>query len=804
MQRREFSRAVAATAALNLAQAFGTDDRAGRPAQGKESKKSGPVERPPAMGLNLSGMEWARPGLRHSLSSWPNVHFSVPRAGDVAYLTANGYTRNRLPIQWELLQPMLLGSVASASVRALVGQPGEFHAAYAACITSVLDAHAAAGMGCIIDLHNYGRYQDFRYQADGSVIGLRAAPQPMLRPYTTDPGQVQERIFALAPGATLTPAHFADVWRRAALHWKNHPGLAGYGLMNEPHDLPQAGQVVASTSREDLLIWPAFAQAAIAAIRAVDTARPIYLAGNAWSSAMSIGTHNPAWPLAGTGLIYEVHLYLDARSTGQAFDYDTELLKSRQGGSRPIDADTGRQRLKIATDWAQAHGVKLALTEVGMPIDDTRWEEMFSRVARHAQQTGCELYGWLGGNHWPIRSHPLNQLPCWYQSRTLEPTASALLKAAAGLHQATLFDEGPSLGAADSPMTITVLARGHLAAPLTFMVAAEGGGSLNPTQLTIPAGANGRASYTFTPAGNSVATLRYSASGAQVPPARKVYTLSDPVAHATSRLSEAAMAILARYAGCQWLMADGYTDFMLGRPAADGQTVRAIADSGFGSSLGNAMEMLTWVNDQGPASGGMRLAVMRSARGKPYSDHTAPNTCGFWCKKSLPLPGLQPQPRNRVPYHLEGEHFAIAVVGVPGGQHSGVIFQASSAEHAYYAELSLMNNQPAARFRDARGQTLQLISPEKLRPQQPVVLSLTCAPGAQRLRINARHVAGGSVVFAPSAFSQFLIAGGFLDYSPRNGFAGHVYAVITGQGAPTMSELAVLERHLASQAGLSV
>ncbi|MDB5845490.1 MAG: glycoside hydrolase, family 5, partial [Polaromonas sp.] len=237
----------------------------------------------PPMGTNLSGMEWAVAGLRFSPSSRPNVDFTVPRAADVAYLASTGHRKNRLPIQWELLQPMLHDTPANAAARAAIGQPGQFHAAYASCITGVLDAHAAVGSRCIIDLHNYCRYQDFRFQPDGSVIGLTVPSDPLVRAYTRDASQVRTRIFALAPGATLTVANFTDFWTRAALKWKDHPGFGGYGLMNEPYDLPRDGGIVAWNEEpqvrddESLLIWPEFAKAAIAAIRALDATGTIYL-----------------------------------------------------------------------------------------------------------------------------------------------------------------------------------------------------------------------------------------------------------------------------------------------------------------------------------------------------------------------------------------------------------------------------------------------------------------------------------------------------------------------------------------------
>jgi endoglucanase len=359
MRRRQFHQFSAATAAALLLRRVWA-----QPASG------------PAMGTNLSGMEWARPGLRLSLSSMPNLHFTVPRRAEVAYLASQGFMKNRLPIQWELLQPVLFDTPANPVARTAIGVPGEFHSGYAGFITSVLDAHAAVGATCILDLHNYARYRDFRWQADGSVLGLMVPADPLLRPYTSDRSQVIERIFALAPGASLSPAHFTDFWARAARQWGRHPGLGGYGLMNEPHDLPAPGGVLPTQGRgEDLTIWPRFAQAAIRTIRGIDARTPIYVSGNTWNSAMSLATRNPGFPLQGENLIYEVHLYLDAFSNGNGFDYDAELAKNFSAGFGvgPIHADTGADRLRMATRWANAQGVRLALTEIGMPLDDVRW-----------------------------------------------------------------------------------------------------------------------------------------------------------------------------------------------------------------------------------------------------------------------------------------------------------------------------------------------------------------------------------------------------------------------------------------------
>jgi endoglucanase len=759
----------------------------------------------PGIGTNLSGLEWAKPALRRTEGTQPNLNFTVPRKADVAWLAAEGFRKNRLPIQWELLQPMLHDTRANAQVRALVGEPGEFHAGYAQYITDVLDAHAAVGARCIIDLHNYARYQDFAFQGDGSVRGLKSPPSPLQRAFTEDGSQVQERIFALATGATLTQAHFADFWRRAAARWKDHPGFGGYGLMNEPHDLPRPGQTVASEGGgEDLTIWPAYARAAIDAIRAIDRANPIYVAGNEWSSAMAMPTRNPGFPLQGENLVYEVHMYLDSQSSGHWFDFESEKAKNFSAGvgRRPIDMDTGVNRLRPSIEWAREHGLQVALTEVGMPIDDPRWEEMFTRACSYAVSNGCEVMSWMGGSHWPIRNFAINHVPGWYQNKTFEPAVCGPMKAAAGIARATLYDDAAGWAPPGKPVTVTVFARGHLARPLRLTLSSEGGGSFSQGTVTLPAGPNRQASFTFTPPPDRVATIRYAADGGhQVPPPRKVYALTDPVALAGTRLADAAHAILARYQASKWDMADGHTDFVGGQACADGQALRAVSDSGFGSRVGNAMEMLNFVNKDNAQSGTMQVPRMRTVQGRKCSDHTAPDTFGLWCKKTAPEAGVQPNPRNRALFDLHDEHFAIAAISVPGQWNSGIVFQASRAENRQASELRIDGLRAQARWLDAKGQEVVLASPAAIAPGVPHVLSFTAAPGAQTLRVDAAEVARAQARFAPSAFSQMLIGWGFVDYYPRGGFGGHVYAVIAGRGRPSPHELAVLERYLASLSG---
>jgi endoglucanase len=440
-----------------------------------------------------------------------------------------------------------------------------------------------------------------------------------------------------------------------------------------------------------------------------------------------------------------------------------------------------------------------------MPIDDIRWQDMFKLMLDHARQTRCEVLVWQGGNHWTFHNAGINFAPGWHQNKTLEPSMSGVLKAAAGVAGATLFSDGPGWAPSGTTITITVYARGYLAAPVTLSVAASSG-SLSKTTVTLAAGANTQDTFTFTSASNTIATISYSvvSGGSQPPPARRVFSLSDPVAYAYStHLANGAQALLAKYSACKWEVGEGFTDYMQGWPASAGEIVRAIADSGYGSSPGNAMEMLNWLNNELPM-GPMVPPVMRVTNGVKNSDHSAPDTFGFWCRKCLGVPNAQPNPRNRVPYGIDEPHFAIVAAGVPGIGNTGVVFQASNSTESHLAEIGMANSQPQARWVDAGGATVALTAPTRLVANTPAVICLTSVPGAQRLRVNAQVVASAARTFVASPCDQLLLGSGFVDHSPRGGFGGNFYSAITGRGAPTSDELGVMERYLANTAGFFI
>jgi endoglucanase len=332
-------------------------------------------------------------------------------------------------------------------------------------------------------------------------------------------------------------------------------------------------------------------------------------------------------------------------------------------------------------------------------------------------------------------------------------------------------------------------------------IVSSNGGALSASSVTIPAGANSQATYTFTPAPNTITTLTYSVSGGlNAPPPRKVYSLVDPAAYAATDLGEAARAVIAKYSACKWEMADGYTDYEGGAPAQAGQQLRAISDSGYGSSVGNAMEMLNWMNTDSASLANMPPPTMRVINGKKCSDHSGTATSGFWCRKTFPLSDAQPHPRNVLPYTVGDPHFILAAVSLNTPQ-DGVVFQASNAYAQTATQVVIAGGRPQANVIDAGGNNVTLTAAGALPAGAPSVITFACAPGTQSLRVNSNVAASGSALFGTSVMDQMLIGSGFQQFYPQQGFGGNVFAVITGKGAPSAAELRVLENWLGTLAG---
>lgn len=255
-----------------------------------------------------------------------NVDWVAPQVWEYQYFASKRLTMIRLPFRWERVQPTLSGPLDPDMV---------------AILKSQLAIAAALNMTVLLDCHNYARYGDF-------VINGTSGP--------------------------LTSAVFADLWLRMASEFGGLRGLHGYDLQNEPHDMP------------DLHVWPMAAQAAITAIRTVDTVTPIYVEGNQWSGAAEWTENNPDFPLTDpyNRIVYSTHCYLDRDGSGTHFNWEEEL-------SHNVTVDIGVQRLSNFIGWKTKYGVMGHLGEMGIGYDHDGWFEALDRSLHVVQAAGMEM-----------------------------------------------------------------------------------------------------------------------------------------------------------------------------------------------------------------------------------------------------------------------------------------------------------------------------------------------------------------------------------------------------------------------------
>src|SRR5215211_414315 len=118
-------------------------------------------------GINVAGAEF----------SSSNVIWENPQS--FVYLASRGIRLIRLPFLWESIQPTL-----SAPLSAVI----------LAGLHATVDAAGAAGLKVVIDVHNYGLFNNIAYGDTGS----------------------------------FTQANFVDLWTRLSKEFANDPAVIGY------------------------------------------------------------------------------------------------------------------------------------------------------------------------------------------------------------------------------------------------------------------------------------------------------------------------------------------------------------------------------------------------------------------------------------------------------------------------------------------------------------------------------------------------------------------------------------------------
>lgn len=244
-------------------------------------------------GVNVAGGEFGAPVV-DTTSSFSNVnrgaydrayHYDSQPTFD--YLASRGAKVVRIPFRWERVQPTLGAGLDLEEVRRLKAVAGRAR---------------AAGMKVILDLHNYGGY----YLHDAaSGRGVRHA----------------------IGSAAVPVTRFADLWRRLSGYFKGNDAVLGYGLMNEPVDMPGRAKG-----------WEQASQAAVDKIRTNGDGAVVFVSGYNWDGVQTFASVHPRkWIVDYSRRTrYEAHHYWDRDNSGDYPDpYDAELADAIARGFRP-------------------------------------------------------------------------------------------------------------------------------------------------------------------------------------------------------------------------------------------------------------------------------------------------------------------------------------------------------------------------------------------------------------------------------------------------------------------------------------
>lgn len=401
----------------------------------------------------------------------PHTDYYVPRPEDLDYLRGRGLTTLRVPFKWERLQP---------------SPGGALDATFLGFLRDLADQAAARGVGLILDVHNYGGYQ-------GEKIG----------------------------GGTVTPGHLADLWKRLAGELAGHTGVVAYDLMNEPSNMPAPG------------VWPETAQLVTETIRQVDPETTLYVEGDHWSSAASWVRVNGDLDIQdpSDNLVYSAHTYFDRDSSGVHYSWEEEVAAGDQLQDPPgeLTTDIGVRRVTGFADWLREKGFRGQIGEVGTGNDHPAWLETLDRTLAFCQSRDIGVTYWTAGAWY--RNYPMGIEPQADGRDTVQ--MAVLTKYSGGASPDVYHLAGPARGTEGAASAaFTVEYRGYHTRPLLITPKdGNAGGTFSPAKVTLAAGFNGSATFTYTAPRQATFAITAVNDGGLTDPAPVGYsTRDDPFA----------------------------------------------------------------------------------------------------------------------------------------------------------------------------------------------------------------------------------------------------------------------------------
>ncbi|KAJ7727550.1 carbohydrate-binding module family 1 protein/Glycoside hydrolase family 5 protein [Mycena maculata] len=295
------------------------------------------------VGVNISGFDFGctTDGTCTASAAYPPLlqYYGKDGQGQMThFVNDDGYNVFRLPVGWQFLTDNVIGPINQTNMV-------EYDALVQACL--------GTGASCIIDIHNYARW-------NGEIIG-QGGP---------------------------TNEQFAATWSEIATKYADTEKVI-FG----PHDIP------------DITLWAGSVQAAVTAIRnAGATTQMILLPGSDYASAQQFISDGSAAALSTvtnpdgsfTNLIFDVHKYLDSDNSGTNAECVTNNIADAW---EPL------------TQWLRCNGRQAFNTETGGGNTASCVTYMCQQIAYQAQNSDVLLgyVGWAAGNF--DASYVLSELP---------------------------------------------------------------------------------------------------------------------------------------------------------------------------------------------------------------------------------------------------------------------------------------------------------------------------------------------------------------------------------------------------------
>ncbi|KAG2340983.1 glycoside hydrolase family 5 protein [Suillus weaverae] len=316
-------------------------------------------------GVNIAGFDFGcgTDGTCVASGAVPPVHqlSGIDGLGQMQHFVQDdGYNVFRLPVGWQYLTNDQMTGVLDET------QFSKYNMLVSDCLST--------GAYCVIDIHNYARY-------NGQIIGQ---------------GGPSNEIFA-------------ELWSNIASHWKNETKVI-FGVMNEPHDIPNMAtwaKYVLLIRRLQMILRILGNKAAVTAIREVGAVtQMILLPGTDYTSAQTFVSSGSAGALGAvrnpdgtfTNLIMDVHKYLDYDNSGT----NTECV------TNGID-----NAWSPLTTWLRANGRQALNTETGGGNVDSCVTNVLQEITYQASQSDVILgyIGWSAGSF--ATNYVLSQVPSY-------------------------------------------------------------------------------------------------------------------------------------------------------------------------------------------------------------------------------------------------------------------------------------------------------------------------------------------------------------------------------------------------------